>query len=374
MSEPEHILVFLPNWVGDVVMACPLLRTLRENFPTRTTTTTKITFLGKPVALSLLAGSTWCDGQIEDSSRNGMQGFLRTIKQIRAVCPDVCLLLPNSFRSAVLARTSGAKRRIGYARDSRSFLLTDRIKPPLRVRGSAGVGKYLPVPMLEYYSRLLEPLGISSASVDRQMELPVREEDHRAAAELLAQCRYDPTRPLVMLNPGAAFGTSKLWDAEKYAQLADKLFERYNAQIILNAAPNDNERAIAARLAEKMQTRPLINFGERNNTLGLLKGLMLHCQLLVTNDTGARHIAAAMGIGIVTIFGSTDPVWAQIDYPRERIVRIDVPCSPCQQKICPLPQGTNHHRCMTGISVDMVMAAAEIFFNSSCSNSKAENF
>ena len=354
MSSIEKILVFLPNWVGDVVMATPVLRTLRENKPDA-----KITFFGKPVALSLLDGSSWCDGQIADSSRGGMLGFFRTIKQIRGIAPDTALLLPNSFRSAILARAGGASRRIGYDRDGRGFLLTDRIKPQLRPKDSVGVGKYFPVPMLKYYSALLEPLGISSTCDDMQMELPVCEEDHRTAARLLTECGYDPTRPLVMLNPGAAFGTSKLWPAEKYAKLADELLERYNAQIILNAAPNDNERAILAELIEHMQSKPLINFARRDNTLGLLKGLMLHCQMLVTNDTGARHIAAAMGIGIVTIFGSTDPVWAQIDYPLEQIVRIDLPCSPCQQKICPL----HHHKCMTDVSVGTVLEAVEKILN-----------
>jgi heptosyltransferase II len=357
MSKVEHILVFLPNWVGDVVMATPVLRTLRKKKPDA-----KITFFGKPVALALLDSTTWCDSQIADSSRSGVREIFHTIKQIRGIRPDVALLFPNSFRSAVLARIANGKRRIGYNRDGRGFLLTDRLKPQLRPEDSMGAGKYLPVPMLKYYSALLQSLEISCD--DRQMELPVREEDHRTGVELLTECRYDPTRPLVMLNPGAAFGTSKLWGAEKYAQLADKLIERYNAQIILNAAPNDNERAILAKLMKKMQSKPLINFAQRDNTLGLLKGLMLHCQMLVTNDTGARHIAAAMGIGIVTIFGSTDPVWAQIDYHPEQIVRVDVPCSPCQQKICPLPQGKDHHMCMAGISVDTVLEAAEKILDS----------
>ena len=359
MPEHEHILVFLPNWVGDVVMATPVLKVLREKKPDA-----KITFFGKPVALSLLNGSTWCDSQIADFSRNGMMEFFRTVKQIRGVSPDIGLLFPNSFRSAFLARLGGVKRRIGYARDGRGFLLTDRLKPQLRPKDSGGAGKYLPVPTLKYYSALLQPFGIFCTCDNLKMELPVCEEDHRMATELLTECKYDPTRPLVMLNPGAAFGTSKLWGAEKYAQLADKLVELYNAQIILNAAPNNNERDILRKVMEKMQSRPLLDFAQRDNTLGLLKGLMLRCQMLVTNDTGARHIAAAMGIGIVTVFGSTDPVWAQIDYPAEQIVRIDVPCCPCQQKICPLPQGSEHHRCMTGISVDTVLEGVEKILDS----------
>ncbi|MCK5114863.1 MAG: lipopolysaccharide heptosyltransferase II [Phycisphaerae bacterium] len=357
MSSVENILVFLPNWVGDVVMATPVLRTLRENNPS-----TKITLFGKPVALSLLEGSSWCDSQIADSSRSGMRGFFHTVKKLRGVGADTALLLPNSFRSAVLARFSGAKRRIGYARDGRGFLLTDALKPQRRPKDSPAPGKYLPIPTSQYYAKLLQPLGISYDNLT--MELPLTEQDHAAAADLLTEVGYDPTCPLVMLNPGAAFGTSKLWAAERYAKLADKLVEQYNAQIILNGAPNENERSILTKLMGEMQHKPLIDFANRDNTLGLLKGLMLRCQMLVTNDTGARHIAAAMGIGVVTIFGSTDPVWAQIDYPRERIVRIDIPCSPCQQKICPLPQGDEHHKCMTGISVDTVLQAADEIIDS----------
>ena len=108
-----------------------------------------------------------------------------------------------------------------------------------------------------------------------------------------------------------------------------------------------------------MRGRPAVNFADRDNTLGLLKGLMRRCTLLVTNDTGARHIAAAMGIGVVTLFGSTDPRWAEINYEYERIVRVDVPCAPCQSKTCSQPAGPSHHQCMTKITVAMVLAACE---------------
>lgn len=341
--------MFLPNWVGDVVMAGPLLRTLRAGEPEA-----RIVYIGRPAAVAVLEGCAWCDAMIHDESKRSPRprNTFRTIRRIRALRADTAILLPNSVRSAMLARVGGVKRRIGYDRDGRGWLLTDRLQPP-----RDETGRLQPVPMIDYYARLLSPLGLS---LDRRtMELPLLPADESQADALLREAGYDSRRPLVMLNPGAAFGLSKLWPAERYAQTADALIESRGAQIIVNAAPNLNERALAAATAEKMRHTPLLNFARRDNTLGLVKALLKRCDLLLTNDTGARHIAAAMGTSVVTIFGSTDPVWAQIDYPRERILRIDVPCSPCQQKICPLPSGATRMQCLTGIGVESVVEAAE---------------
>lgn len=160
-----------------------------------------------------------------------------------------------------------------------------------------------------------------------------------------------------MLNPGGAFGPSKIWDSHRYAGVADRLMQRHGAQIIINAAPS--ERAIAASVDREMCNTPAVNFAELDNSLGLLKGLLRRCSLLITNDTGARHIAAALGTGVVTLFGSTDPRWSRIDYDRERIIRVDVPCSPCQKKMCAQPPGPLYHQCMSAITPEMVLQAAE---------------
>ncbi|HNX27076.1 MAG TPA: lipopolysaccharide heptosyltransferase II [Phycisphaerae bacterium] len=346
----NRIMVFLPNWVGDVVMATPVLREIRQkNFPDA-----KVAFFGRAVSLAVMAGSSWADVIIEDTSRKKprLRNFLSTVRAVRQFAPDVTLLLPNSFRSALIARLGRCGRIIGYARSGRTLLLDEKIMPVFSADSPTG---FKPMPMLDYYSRLLEPLGMNC--VNRTMELPVTPDGEEQACRLLAECGYDAARPLVMLNPGASFGTSKLWPAERFAALADALADEFSAQIIINAAPNPNEQAIAAKVSASMKTRPLVDFASRNNSIASLKSLVKRCALMVTNDTGTRHIAAAFGCGVVTIFGSTDPVWAQIDYPRERIVRVDVPCGPCQKKFCPLPAGPSHHRCVTGVSVDMVLAA-----------------
>jgi heptosyltransferase-2 len=342
----KRILVWLPNWVGDVVMATPTLAALRGHFGSA-----RITLVGRPVALALLKGSAWADETIADAAGGAnVLGSISLARRLRPERFDLAVLLPNSFRTAFIARAAGAKRIAGYARDGRGWLLQDKLSPPRDSRG-----KLTPVPALQYYARLAALLGADCK--DMPMSLPLSVADAAAAEEELRRCGADPDRPIVMLNPGAAFGTSKLWAAERYAQLADALIQKHGAQVIVNAAPA--ERATAAEVVGAMKHKPLLHFADRDNSLGLLKGLLARTDLLVTNDTGARHVGAAMGSAVVTIFGSTDPEWTRLDYPRERLVRVDVSCSPCQKKFCRLPAGLSHHQCMTGITAERVLAAAE---------------
>ena len=349
-GEPENILIFLPNWVGDAVMATPALAALRRHFGSA-----RITHLGRPAALATVSGSDWADDVLVDRSGQPPSGlnFLRLVGGIRRGGYDLAVLLPNSFRTAAAARLGSVKRIAGYDRDGRGWLLTDKILPP-----RDETGRLKPVPAIDYYIRLVEMLPLRCDS--RLMSLGLLEADDRAARDLLEAAGAAvgaPSRPLVMLNPGASFGPTKMWDLLRYAAVADELIDRRGAQIIINAAPA--ERQLAAQVAQEMRHKPAVNFAERDNTIGLLKGLMRRCSLLITNDTGARHVAAALRIGVVTLFGSTDPAWTRIDYRFERMIRVDLPCSPCQSKTCSQPPGPMYHQCMTAITTDMVMEAAE---------------
>lgn len=347
MASPKRIAVLLPNWVGDVVMATPALRALRAHCRSAC-----ISYVGCGPALATLSGTEWADRMVLDTSRRKPMAahFLAQVPRVRAGRFDLAVLLPNSFRSALLAWLAGVRRIAGYNRHGRGWMLSDKLRPPRRADGG-----FLPVPTIRYYLDLLEILGVPRGSA--RMELPVTATELQAADRLLDEAGIDRDGPLVMLNPGASFGVSKLWEPSRFAALADLLTERHGAQIIVNAAPP--ERPIAAQVVEAMGHRPAISFAHRRNTIGLLKGLMRRCTLLVTNDTGARHIAAAMGIGVVTLFGSTDPRWSQIDYEHERIVRVDVPCSPCQSKMCLQPAGPLYHQCMAAITPEMALAACE---------------
>ncbi|HAU37399.1 MAG TPA: ADP-heptose--LPS heptosyltransferase [Phycisphaerales bacterium] len=345
MPEPADIAIFLPNPVGDVVMATPALRAAREHFASA-----RITYVGRASALAVLEGTNWADEMIL-SRPDGLRGALATARILRKRRRDLGILLPNSFRCAAMCALARIRRRAGYVRDGRGWLLTDRLRPE-----RLADGRCKPVPQIDYYARLAEFVGAPVRS--RRMELPVTETDERAAETLLSEAGINRARPVVMLNPGAAFGVSKMWEPERFAAVADALVESRGAQILLNAAPMDFERRVAERVQKAMRHAPLLNFARRDNTLGLLKSLVRRCDLMITNDTGPRHFAAAFGIGLVTIFGSTDPVWAQIDCPSERTIRVDLPCSPCQRKLCPQPPGPQYHQCMSAIPPESVLHAA----------------
>jgi len=346
METPENIVVFLPTWVGDVVMATPVLRALRGHFAG-----SRIAYIGRSVALDVLSGSDWADELIAEAPGAGLSLLRawRTARKLRERRFDLGLLLPNSFRSAFAAWLGGVRRCVGYARDGRGWLLTDGLTPQ-----RADDGRFEPTPTIRYYIRLAEAVGAACPS--GRMELPVTPDGEAAAERLFSETGVEHGRPVVILNPGASFGPSKMWAPERFAAVADELVNRCGAQIIVNAAPT--ERQIAAEVEEAMLHAPAVSFASRDNSIGLLKSIVRRCDLMITNDTGARHFAAAFGVAVVTLFGSTDPVWAQIDYDRERIVRVDVPCSPCQRKTCPL-SGAEHHRCMTAITPEMVMEAVE---------------
>lgn len=346
MPRRRNIAVFLPNWIGDVVMATPALHALRAHFADA-----RIAYVGRAGALATLAPAVEADDRVEDRSNRPPRtaNALELARRLRRWRPDLAVLLPNSFRTALIARMGGSRRVLGYDRDGRGPLLTDRVRPR---RGPGG--RFTPMPAVTYYAELVKAIGVRCD--ETRLTLPVAPADREAADALLAEAGVVPDRPVVLLNPGASFGTSKMWAPERYGALADLLIERRAAQVVLNAAPS--ERHVARWVEEAMTHRPAISFARRDNSLGLLKALLARCDLLVTNDTGARHVAAALGTPVVTVFGSTDPEWSRIGFGDERIVREPVECSPCQQKLCPLPAGPQYHQCMERIAPERVLAAA----------------
>ncbi len=343
MASPQRIAIFLPNWVGDVVMATPAIRAISELLGRES-----VTLVGKPIALQTLYGNCWSARSIEEISREGLGGLRQMVRTLRAGRFDTIVLMPNSFRTAAVARLAGPPRLVGYNRDGRGWLLTDRLEPPRTAEG-----RFKPAPMLDYYNRLA--LAVGTADPGYRMQLPVSPPHETQAEQMLDSAGRDPSRPLVILNPGGSFGPSKMWMPDRYGRLGDRLVAEYGAQIILNVAPN--EKAIARQVAAAMVCRPLINFAEQDNSLPLLGALVRRADLMVTNDTGARHFAVAGEMSVVTLFGSTDPRWTHLYYNRERCLRVELPCSPCQEKLCVMPAGPLYHKCMLDIPVDRGIAA-----------------
>lgn len=335
---PERILVVQPTWVGDAVMATPALRAIRNLYPAA-----QITYLIKRYVKSMYTGMPWADKRITyrsgKSKSAGGTPFLGLIARLKKRKFDLAVVLPGSFKSALLCRMAGIPKVVGYDRDGRGFLLTDKLLPT-RLNG-----RYVPSPIIKYYMGLASFMGAQSH--DLTMELFVTPSEQRQADAVIGRAAVPLARPRIILNPGAQFGSSKCWQPDYFAELADRLVEKHGATILISTAPK--ERWIVEEI-RKLMKHPAIDLAAFGMTLGALKAVVRDCDLMVTNDTGPRHIAAAFGVPVVSIFGPTHPEWTEIYFAKERIVRVPVHCGPCQLKVCPLD-----HRCMTRVTPEMVM-------------------
>lgn len=331
----------MPTWVGDCVMAIPALRSFRQLYPNA-----HIAALVKEGALPILEDCLYIDQIIPIRKRPASSeeprgsGSVKIARYLAKQNFDTAILLPNSFRTALLARMALIPRRVGYDRDGRGFLLTDR----LMVRRENG--KFIPVSTLDYYLGIARYLGVQQP--EHRMELFTHADDDAKALDMLKEGGWtsDCGKPLVMLNPGARYGEAKMWFPDRFAAVAKKCVDELGAVIAITGAPR--ERNILNEVISSTDV-PMIDLPAMGMDLKLLKSVVKHANLMVSNDTGPRHIAAAFGVPVVTVFGPTDPRWTEIDFEHERIVREDVFCGPCQKRTCPLD-----HRCMTLVTPEMV--------------------
>ncbi len=327
-------------------MATPTLAALRELYPTA-----HISYLLKKYVKPIYTGMPWVDELITYQSKGLKEGLVAQSLSLRKRKYDVAVLLPNSFRSALVCKTAGIKRRVGYDRDGRGFLLTDRLIPPREG------GKFVPSPIVKYYLALAQFLG--STHRDLSLKLFVTAEEAAESKVVLERAGLPsdidrPGRngqgPLVLLNPGAQYGAAKCWMPDRFAAVGDELHRERGATILLSGTPKERRILDEVKAAAKC---PIIDLSDLGMSLGALKEVVRRCDLMVTNDTGPRHIAAAFQTPVVTIFGPTHREWTEIYFKDERQLDIKVDCGPCQLKTCPLD-----HRCMTGIGADRVFKTA----------------
>lgn len=299
-------------------MATPALRVLRRELAG--------TFIGglvRPGIDEVLAGTGLLD-EVHVEPAAGMMGPKRAAARVRMRRYDAALLLTNSFSSALTARLAGIPRRIGYSRDGRGLLLTDRLEPPRRADG-----RWAPVSAVAYYLNaaravLGEEPGDFVVSAWARMELAVTEEEEHAGAEVLARCGVERGAALAMLNPGGN-NAVKRWPAERFAEVGAHLVSRHGMAVLVNGSPGERElveeivRGIGQRLEEhrfrQAETGGTFSLAGAGVTLGSLKAIVRGCRVMVTNDTGPRHFAAALGVPVVSLFGPTDPRWTTIVAP-----------------------------------------------------------
>jgi heptosyltransferase-2 len=339
------IAVFWPNWIGDAVMATPAAQALRHHFP-------EADFVSvlKPYIAGVLEGGPWGKEHLYLDSRGPwVRRWPAVAWRLRREQVDWAVLFPNSFRSALAAWLGGCRRRVGFARYGRGFLLTDRLAPR---RDRAG--RRVPSPVIGDYNRLVEHVGCPWPGYC--MKLFTTTNDEAAADAVWERAGLAGRGPVVCLNPGAAFGAAKHWPAESFATLARDLAERRGCGVLVLCGPA--ERDLARHIATRAGHPAVRSLAEVSLSVGLTKACVRRCSLLITTDSGPRHFAAAFGVPVVTLFGPTHIAWTETYYPRAVHLQKQVDCGPCQRRVCPLD-----HRCMKGLTPAEVFARAMDLLN-----------
>ncbi|MCH2100492.1 MAG: lipopolysaccharide heptosyltransferase II [Planctomycetes bacterium] len=319
MDAPNTLIVRLPNPVGDVVMTTPLLRCLREAY-----SDSRIVVAGKPIFEPLLA-----DLSTIDTFLPLPLGVREQARALRTVQADLILLLPNSWSSALAARLAGIPRRIGRRAQGRGILLTTR----LPVVGAAR-------PMTRVYLEMLAALHIEVPQANL--------EPH---TELVCPAGTGTVPQYLGVAPGAAFGPSKCYPLTQLVPAVDQLARQTGLQPLLIGSPHEQELlgTIAKALRNIGQNPVLPMPGDLKEA----KQRIRSCALIVTMDSGARHIAAALGVPQVVLYGPTHPEWSAHALDTATILRRDeLNCLNCHEKVCPID-----HRCMTRIAPEQVVAA-----------------
>lgn len=326
MSTKAARLVIAPNWIGDAVMSLPVLRALKRNAPTR-----RLAVLARsgPAAIYRAEGSA-------DEVRVA-PGLLAGARAAARGGFGEAWLLPNSFRAALVPFLARVPERIGYASDGRAQLLTQALPPPPRT-----------CHQLRDYDPLLESRGIEPDDAPPRLAIPP--ESAERAREALARAGLPPDGPLVLLAPGAAFGWTKRWPADRFGRLG-RLLAKRGLPCALVIGPGEEALAEEARLAAGGGNLPAL--GADLDPIGVA-ALAARARVVVSNDSGPMHLAAAVGTPVVAIFGPTDPGRTGPSGVPSEVLDRYVFCSPCYLKECPY-----RHECMREIEVEDVLGAVE---------------
>ena len=332
MSDPRRVAVLAPNWLGDAVMALPAIADLRRRFPEA-----RIVIAARRSVADLFRLVAFVDDIINQD-----------VDALRASGADVAVLLPNSFASAWLVRRAGIAERWGYATDWRGWLLTRAVRRP---KGSLHQGAY--------YQHLIGALGIDAPGTEVRLLEPALTIPDRAvtsARDLLAGRGWDRERSLVVLAPGAAYGTAKRWIPAHVSRLINDLVRQGRTCVLVGSrADAPTTRGIRDAVNDTSRAQVIDVSGE--TSLEMLAATLSIAHACVSNDSGAMHLAAAVGTPLVALFGPTrESETAPLTRSggRAEVLTHPVWCRPCMLRECPID-----HRCMTGIDPARVLVSVK---------------
>ena len=371
-SNIKKILVVAPNWIGDAVLAIPAISAIREYFPH-----SKITLIALPHVGELFKESCFIDGikrffsaSTHSHTKGGLMAEALKLRQDNF---DLAVLFPNSFRSAMLVRLAGIPLRCGYKRDGRGFLLNIPVRLNSETRRLHHTEYYLNIihTIQDFFiknetpSPLPSPLrgegwvrgGFSGENVIPEDDIPkqslqyvqlfISKDEANHAIETLSKNNITPDDLIIGINPGAAYGSSKRWYPDRFGQVAKTLINGYNVKVIVFGS--QGETSIAEDIIKSAEVS-IVNLAGKTSIRELM-ALINYCRVLITNDSGPMHIASALSVPVVAIFGSTEPSVTGPLGARDAVIKKELPCSPCFLRKCP-----TNLECMDIISVDDVIS------------------
>ena len=327
----RKILIRSTNWIGDAVMTTPAMAAVRTTFPKA-----EIVVAANPMVSELFTPHPACDRVIvfdKKGKDSGLRGLARFAGQLRGESFDLAILFQNALEAALMASLAGIPRRLGYRRDMRTLLLTHGVpcgKAERRLHHTT------------YYLHLLQSYGIEGGT--GMLHLTCTEAERDWASRLLSR-----GQTWVAVNPGASYGSAKRWFPDRFAAVADALAGQYSTGIAIIGGPGEIDLGSDIEKAMKHASLNLVG----KTSVRQMMAVLSHCRLMVTNDSGPMHVAAALGVPVVALFGPTDHTTTSPLIPLHQIVRKRVHCAPCLKRVCP-----TDHWCMTAIEVDDVLGAA----------------
>ena len=327
-------------------MATPAIRSIRNSM----SEIDELCVIGRYAPVAVLEGTPWIDSTItfkprsKDSKTFSRRGLVSNLKS-RGF--DMIILLPNSLSAGLIGYLSGAKRRVGFAKDGRTWLLTD----PLSRRNANF--DFDRVSAIESYLHIAQHLGCGVS--DKSMQLFVDDSDRELARSVYSKFLFSWDSPTVVFNTSSATATSRLWPVGHASRAARMLADQHGVQILVHCGPADRDRAHAIAFGA---SHPLVrSLGEIDDIpIGLSKALLERASVVVSTDSGPRHMAVALNKRVVSLFGPTSPKETQTYNHPERILSLSMDCQPCGKTKCPLI----HNNCMHGLSyVEVVRAILE---------------
>jgi heptosyltransferase-2 len=341
-EHPEKILIRGVNWIGDAVLTIPAIRAIRKAYPQA-----HISLLAKPWTAELFRSSHDIDDIIlYDDSFSGFMGKFRLAKLLRQKEFDRAILLQNAFDAALITWLARIPERTGYKRDGRGFLLTGAV--PVQ---KDSLGKH----QVYYYLDLLNQIGIKTAEI--HPFLNVTDDEREWARKTISSVLPGNSLPLIGINPGATYGSAKRWLPERFAELITQIISELQGRVVIFGSEAEVEIAdeiiSEAGKTTSIDVKSHVRVMSGKTTLRELASLIAECDVFITNDSGPMHMASALYVPTVAIFGSTNRKTTGPFGDEHRIISRDLPCAPCMKRECP----EEHVNCMTEVSAGEVFSA-----------------